>query len=145
MNHFANNFNPTFQNHHGNKSTHAEQSKTYWLRITLWLKSPPHHLLNKGRMENQQQELGWFKKTKNDVEMLKGLLTSTKGLEKKLDFIFENSCTYNAPQSKDPWGFRRDGSSERGQEDLVDIGWMKWFHHIWLLLRRLGLWQARNK
>jgi hypothetical protein len=59
---------------------------------------------------------------KNDVETLKGLLTSTKGLEKKLDFILENSCTYNAPQSKDPWGFPRDGSSERGQEDLVDIG-----------------------
>jgi hypothetical protein len=45
--------------------------------------------------------------------MLKGLLTSTKGLEKKLDFILENGCMYNAPQSKDPWGLPRDGSSER--------------------------------
>jgi len=48
------------------------------------------------------------------VEMLKGLLTSTKGLEKKLDFIFENGCTHNATQNKDPWRFPRDGSSERG-------------------------------
>jgi hypothetical protein len=112
--HFANTFNPTFQNHHGNKNTHAKQSKTSWLRITLWLKSPPYHLFNKGRMENQQQELGWFRKTKNDAEMLRGLLTSTKGLEKKLDFIFENGCTYNAPQNKNPWRFPRDGSSERG-------------------------------
>lgn len=118
MKHFANTFNPTFQNHHGNKSTHAKQFKSSWLRITLWLKSPPHHLLNKGRMENQQQELGWFRKTKNDVEMLKGLLTSTKGLEKKLD-LFLRMVAHTMPPKTKILG------------DFLEMGLVKGGRRIW--------------
>ncbi len=88
MKHFANNFNPTFQNHHGNKSTHTKQSKTSWLRITLWLKSPPHHLFNKGRMENQQQEFGWFRKSKKWCGNVERFVDLHQRVRKKIGFYF---------------------------------------------------------